>query len=218
MNPIKKISLSKFSIEGFWAIPTSGYGNVCDEQPLPYLRNKYGDLTPRLGGEINENNYSPEIVPLPHGKLTKKWPISQRFFNLNRRKINLYWKNIFKSKCNRKKIFLFFEQLNFRYVKNGFQGDCPLLIMKRFFNISNCNIIVEDEINFKEKIEFDYFHINPFIEIEKNNLLIETSYKCNFKKNFKSSTGVGTFRSYLIKNCIFKKNESIKYNYKYNII
>ena len=80
MNPIIKINLPNKEVEGFWAVPTSGYGHICDEQPLPYLRKNNSDLSPRMGGEEGKNNYTEQIIPLPYGKLLKDWPIRQRFF------------------------------------------------------------------------------------------------------------------------------------------
>ena len=217
MNLIKKFIIEKNKTEGFWAIPTSGYGHICDEQPLPYLRNNYGDLTPRLGGENNENNYSSEIIPLPYGKLKNKWPTIQRIFNINRRKINIYWRYIYKSRCNSERIFFFYDQLNYKSIKNGFKGECPLVFFKRIFSVTKIDIIIQDEILFKKNIEFEYFHFNSYLDLQSKNIRIETTYECNFLKRFKSSTGNGVFRSFIKRDCIFKKNQIIKYKYRYQI-
>ena len=216
MNEIKKIKYHN-EIEGFWAVPTSGFGHLCDEQPLPYLRRKDQDLTPRLGGEINANNYSERIIPLPYGKLSGSWPKKQKFFNFTRRKINIYWKNIFKSRCNKERIFYFYDQLNYKGFKNGFEGKCPILTMKRIFQIEEKRILVKDIINFKENLEFNYFHLNPYIffKSKKEFVKISTSNNTNYQESFKSSTGEGVFSSYLIKNCKFKKSEIIRYSYEY---
>ncbi len=217
MNQIKKFHIEKNKTEGFWAIPTSGYGHLCDEQPLPYLRNNYGDLTPRLGGENNENNYSSEIIPLPYGKLTNKWPIIQRIFNINRRKINIYWRNIYKSRCNPERIFFFYDQLNYKPIENGFKGESPLVFIKRIFSVSKIDILIEDKIIFKENIKFDYFHLNSYLDLQNEYIRIETTYDCNFFKRFKSSTGNAVFRSFIKRNCKFNKNQTIKYKYRYQI-
>ena len=218
MNPIKKITMPKYNIEGFWVIPSSGFGHLCDEQPLPYLKQKYNDLTPRLGGELNINNYSEKIVPLPYGELKNDWPLRQRIFNLFRRKINIYWRNIFNSRCNKKKLFYFVEQLNYKEIKNGFLGSCPCLQMKRRFKVYENHIEVRDEIFFKKKLSFKYFNICPYIFFEEEKLIsIETSLKPNNKIHFSSSTGEAFFNSHTIKNVEFNRKDSLKYKYVFKV-
>ena len=205
-------------VEGFWANPTSGFGNICDEQPLPYFKLKNYDISPRLGGEVGKNLYNEKIIPLPYGKLKNSWPIKQRFFNLRRKKTNLYWKRIFESNCPSNKLFLFYSQLNYKIKKRSFIGQCPIMIFKRKFVIEGRNFKVFDKIIFKENISYEYLHINPLLKLNidiKNVLDIKTSLKPNTKTEFQSSTGKAIYTSHRIDNCKFSKGDQLNTNIEY---
>ena len=211
MKDIAFIKLNN-GLESFWALPTSGFGNFCDEQPLPYLKFKNIDISPRLGGEVGQNNYDEKVIPLPYGKLKNNWPIKQIIFNFKRKRTNLYWRNLFENRCPKNKLFFFNSQLNFYFKNKNIYGNSPLINFLREFKINEKNIKVIDKIKFKKNLEFDYLIVNPLIRLNFNstNLLkIETSLKHNLKINFKSSTGDAIYTSHKINNCKFNKGNEI---------
>ena len=205
-------------IEGFWAKPGSGFGHICDEQPLPYLRSNNIDLSPRLGGEENENNYTTKVVPLPYGNLSQKWPLKQKIFNFFRKPINIYWRKFFISKCPKNKLFLFLDQLNYKITNYGFTGNCPLIFYERMFELGTFYIHVKDSITFKEDICFENLIINPVIRFKDEVDIpykIKTSHELNTSFEFKSSSGEALWNGHKIHNCRFKKFEKINYTITY---
>jgi len=94
-----------------WAVPLSGYGHIADEQPLPYIHYKGNELTPRFGGEEGQAGCGLHTTGLPWGTLKNRWPLSQRIFNTFRRNINIYWRNIFVSRCRAENFFIFLNNL-----------------------------------------------------------------------------------------------------------
>ena len=207
--------------EGFWATPTSGFGHICDEQPLPYFKYKRKDISPRLGGEEDNYEYTKKIIPLPYGKLKKPWPIKQRIFNINRKRTNIYWRNFFKSNCSRDRLFLFYSQLNFIKIKNSFLGESPLLNFERKFILKKNNLRVLDTIKFKHNLSFDYLLVNPLIKQDfdySNILKIKTSLKPNKIISFKSSTGPAIYSSHQINNCNFSKGDELNTNIYYEFL
>lgn len=218
---IIKIKLSE-SIQGFWAVPLSGYGHTADEQPMPYLENEGIALTPRFGGEENKTESNNESLPLPKGKLKTKWPLAQRIFNLFRRRINIYWRNVFKTHTRIDKQFLFIEQLNYQEIKNGFKGECPLVTFVRTFEIEETVLIVKDIITFKKNVEFTEFeyamtpilrcnakkttHIDSDVDVEQNHVY-----------PIQSSTGLAEMKSKKLENTIFKKGQLLEVRFRYKV-
>ena len=220
MQDLSFFRLNNF-VEGFWALPTSGFGNICDEQPLPYFKYKNIDISPRLGGELGQNNYDEKIIPLPYGKLKNVWPIKQRLFNLNRKRTNLYWKKFFENRCPKNKLFTFNSQLNFYFKNMDIYGYSPLINFIREFKIKENSLKVIDKIKFKKNLDFDYFIINPLIRLNLNEpdlMRIKTSLKHNMMINFRSSTGDAIYTSHRMNNCKFKKGNEIHTEIFYRFI
>lgn len=144
--------------EVIWATPTSGYGHLADEQALPYLHRSGRELTPRFGGEESLPECGPQTLGLPFGTLAHAWPLRQRLFNLPRGRINLYWRNVFKSRCNPDKLFFFLSQLDFLPTSEGFVGECPLLSFERRFAFASASVQVTDRVVFKVPVSFSRFH------------------------------------------------------------
>lgn len=207
----------KCGAEVIWSVPLSGFGHVADEQPLPYIHFNGIELTPRYGAEEALIPSSIQSLPLPYGKLEKKWPIQQRLFNLTRKKINIYWRNLFTTFCRKDNTFYFLEQLNFTGNKNGFIGISPLLVFSRSFKFSNHGITVNDKIKFLKSIEFEYLHISPYAEFLESNCEINVNLDINNDKVISSSTGKAIWKSNLLNNAKFKAGEEISWQYQYQI-
>lgn len=137
-----------------WATPTSGYGHVADEQPLPYIHRDGLELTPRFGGEESLPTCAPETAGLPRGILAEGWPTRQRLFNVTRRSANLYWRNLFRSRTPADRRFLFLHQLDFRPRDDGFVGACPLLRLERRFLVGAQAVEVRDTVTFERPVRF----------------------------------------------------------------
>jgi hypothetical protein len=207
----------KCGAEVIWSIPLSGFGHVADEQPLPYIHHNGIELTPRYGGEEALTASSIESLPLPYGKLKESWPFKQKTFNLIRKKINIYWRNIFATFCRNDKMFYFLEQLKFTGNDRGFVGASPLLIFSREIIISDNGLIVNDKISVLKAIEFEYFHISPYAELPNTLCEIQVSRNINNEKQISSSTGKAIWKSELMKNVKFNAGEEIKWQYLYQI-
>ena len=136
-----------------WAVPTSGYGHVADEQPLPFITESGEELTPRLGGEPNQ--CPAEAIGLPWGKLAHAWPWRQRIHNWPRRALNRYWREIFQTRNRSDGRFLFWEQLNYCRRPDGFHGDSPMVMHRRAFKVAASHVEVLDELTFKQSVHFE---------------------------------------------------------------
>ncbi|MEZ8382415.1 hypothetical protein AB6C98_01645 [Vibrio splendidus] len=207
----------KCGAEVVWSVPLSGFGHVADEQPLPYIHFNGTELTPRYGGEEALSASSIESLPLPYGKLKKNWPIQQRLFNLTRKKINIYWRNIFTTLCRNDKMFYFLEQQKFNGNQQGFVGGSPLLVFSRSFHFSDNSITVSDKIIFLKSIEFKYLHISPYVEFSDSCCEIRTSRNVNNYEDMSSSTGKAIWKSQLLHNVKFNAGEEISWQYLYQI-
>jgi len=141
----------------FWAVPTSGYGEPCDEQPLPFIAGPHEAETPRYGGEAGWPGTGWETLPLPSGRLAQPWPLAQRLFNLPRRRVHLYWRNLFRSRTPADRQLLFATQLSFRATRSGFAGRCPLVRFEREFHSEEEAIRVVDRIRFLKRLRFELF-------------------------------------------------------------
>ncbi len=200
-----------------WATPLSGYGHIADEQPLPYIHYKGNELTPRFGGEEGQVGSEPHTVGLPWGVLKNKWPLKQRIFNIFRKNINIYWRNIFVSRCKVDDFFYFLEQLEYKPSLQGFTGECPLIHFERKFFIEGASVQVEDTIVFKRSVSFEVFYpVN--IPLFDSSLIKFTSKKSLIKKgNQCSSAGEAVMHVLKKNNTKFKKGSTLIYQYKYEI-
>lgn len=144
-------------VEVLWAVPTSGYGHVADEQALPRILDQGLELTPSMSGDPTQ--CPPDIIGLPHGKLNQAWPMRQRLFNLPRRSVNLYWREAFQSRCRSDGHFRFWEQLDFQAVPGGFRGRSPVAKFDRQFRLSTRSLIVDDVIEFRSALRFSEFSL-----------------------------------------------------------
>lgn len=140
-----------------WATPTSGYAHLADEQPLPYIYRNGFPLTPMFGGEGSQAECGCEVLGLPFGTLAQPWHVAQRIFNFPRRSINLYWRNIFKTRCRSDRKFYFYEQLDYETASAGYRGHCPLLQFDRYFEMTDGCIHIEDRTRFSENVGFSVF-------------------------------------------------------------
>lgn len=188
---IKKISVG--SCDAIWAVPLSGYGHVADEQPLPYIHCGDLALTPRFGGEEDSDTTGIASLPLPYGKLAGAWPLSQRLFNLPRRRVNVYWRNIFKSFTRADGTFYFAEQLYYSGESDGFVGKSPLLSFERNFIVEENSLLVSDQITARRNIHFAYLLCCPWAEFgderTRAQCTIEPSLEPNRVLTIESSTG-----------------------------
>lgn len=207
----------KCGAEVVWSVPLSGFGHVADEQPLPYIHFNGIELTPRYGGEEALTSSSIQSLPLPYGKLKKKWPIQQRLFNLTRKKINIYWRNIFATFCKNDNIFHFLEQLNFIGNQKGFIGVSPLLVFSRSFEFNNDGVTVNDKIKFLKNIEFEYFYLSTYAEFPNSFCKIQVNQDTNNDKVISSSTGKAIWKAKLLNNVKFKAGEEVSWQYQYQI-
>lgn len=142
-------------VEALWATPTSGYGHVSDEQALPRILERGLDLTPGMSGE--PVHCPPEIIGLPQGRLNQPWPWRQRLFNVPRRSVNRYWRELFESRCRPDGTFRFWEQLDFVQVPGGFVGQSPAAVFRRQFRLSGRTLTVEDVVEFRIALRFSEF-------------------------------------------------------------
>jgi hypothetical protein len=219
---VKRFKLSK-GIEGFWSVPTSGYGHTADEQPLPYMELGGVPLTPRFGGEEAFETSNNDSLPLPYGFLRDEWPIKQKIFNLFRRRINIYWRNLFKSRCRVDKKFLFIEQMNFEAMNFGFVGESPVARFERAFQINKTSIIVHDKIVLKQKISFQEFVVLsiPTLCCEQKKKILKAHILDSFEgassrtKKIQSSTGWADVTEMFYKQKIFRKNDVLNISYQY---
>lgn len=140
-----------------WATPTSGYAHIADEQPLPYIYRSGMALTPMFGGEGSQPECGCEVLGLPFGALAQRWPFAQWFFNFPRRSINLYWRNIFKTRCRSDRVFYFHEQLDYETTPAGYLGRCPLLQFERHFEVMDGCVHVEDRTRFSRNVRFSVY-------------------------------------------------------------
>jgi len=207
----------KCGAEVVWSIPLSGFGHIADEQPLPYIHHNGLELTPRYGGEEALTASSVESLPLPYGKLKKSWPLKQKIFNLTRKKINIYWRNIFSTFCRNDKVFYFLEQMKFSGNDMGFVGFSPLLIFSREIIADGDSLIINDKLSVVREIEFEYLHISPYAELPDSLCDIKVTQHINNEKSISSSTGKATWKSKLLNDVKLNAGEEIKWQYHYQI-
>ena len=204
-----------------WAVPLSGMGHTADEQPLPYLHWRGMGLTPRFGGEESLAESGIKSLPLPYGFLSASWPWRQRLFNLPRRRINIYWRNIFKDATRKDRLFHFIEQLKYRETKQGFIGVSPSLSYERTFILQNNSIIVNDTITFKDRLHFSELYLCPWAEFQNDNhnpkCRIQPSLAPNHSNPISSSTGSGHWRAHKLLNIQYDKGDYVDWNYIYSI-
>lgn len=140
-----------------WAVPTSGYGHAADEQPLPFISVDGEELTPRFGGESGQTGTDRSLLGLPWGVLGQAWPWHQRWFNLPRRRVNLYWREVFRSRTPSDGRLLFADQLAFQAIPNGFEGTSPILAFRRTFACGVDHVSVTDHVTFRVALRFGVF-------------------------------------------------------------
>jgi hypothetical protein len=205
-----------------WATPTSGYGHVADEQPLPYVQRAGIELTPRFGGEETLAYCSSETVGLPHGILATSWPLKQRCFNLPRRAMNLYWRNILQSRTLPNRRFLFMHQLDFKPLPDGFIGHCPMVCFERRFIFESTGVRVEDMLIFRQNIRFSQFYpivIPLFEEWSIDSVspfrLEYTGFQLEQFGMQLSSAGTAILWVERIRDAVFVSGESLKRSYTY---
>lgn len=190
---IEKIVLNN-GAEIIWLCPTGGMGHTADEQPLPFIKFKGNDLTPRYGGEETIPACSNNSLPLPRGINIDTISISHTLYLMFKRRINIYWRNIF-SPIQKERSFVIFNNFKFMKIDNGFVGDCPIIHFERVFEVSGNLILVKDKILFKKKVffsEFDYAHCSKFQDCDS--LKITSNIEFNeFSKGVSSSGDFITF-------------------------
>jgi hypothetical protein len=75
--------------------------------------------------------------------------------NWPRRALNRYWREVFQSRNRHDGRFLFWEQLNYRRLPDGFQGDSPMVTHQRAFKVAARHVEVLDELTFKQAVHFE---------------------------------------------------------------
>lgn len=219
MKDLKVRTISVGSCIAIWAVPLSGYGHVADEQPLPYIQCGNLALTPRFGGEEDNNATGIASLPLPYGKLSGAWPLSQRLFNLPRRRVNIYWRNIFNSFTRTDGNFYFAEQLHYSGDTNGFSGRSPLLSYERRFIVEKNSLIVSDQITALRDICFAYLMCCPWAEFgdEKTRALctIKPSLEPNHVMAIESSTGSAYLNSQRRESVHFHLGDTMNWHVRY---
>jgi hypothetical protein len=207
--------------EVVWATPLSGFGHVADEQPLPYLQRAGTELSPRFGGEESDSRCNIASLPMPYGRLATPWPWEQRLFNISRRRVNVYWRNVARSMCRDDLMFFFIEQLKYRATESGFAGVCPLLSYRRNFAINHNTVVVVDAITFKRSMRFNHIFLCPWVDFLKNDssirCTIEPSLSPNYKKEIKSSTGTSSWNAKKILNPQFEAGQTLVWKYIYRV-
>ncbi len=204
-----------------WAVPLSGMGHVADEQPQPYLHRCGMELTPRFGGEELHKESGITSLPLPYGYLSTQWPWRQRLFNLQRRRINIYWKNIFRDFTRTNRFFHFLEQLDFSETTQGFVGTSPTLIFQRTFEINENSIDVIDTIEFKLDLQFSELYLCPWAELKEPDSITRCRIKPTLTENhthtIQSATGAAYWHAYKVSDTKYKKGDRMSWAYNYQI-
>ncbi|EJG0778697.1 hypothetical protein [Vibrio parahaemolyticus] len=199
--------------EAVWAVPMSGFGHIADEQPLPYIHISGRECSPRFGGEF----VSITNLPLPYGTLRLGWPWKQRFFNLFRKRVNIYWREIFNTFTREDKLFALYEQCEFKATSNGFAGKSPVIYFKRTFSFGKEFIDVKDIITFKERIDFEFFVYSNFCFNKGSEIVITASENSNFKNEFETSTGKAITKGKKLENVSFKPGETLQCRLRYHL-
>lgn len=207
LMPEKKILAN--GAEVIFAVPTGGYGHIADEQPFPFILHNGIVLTPRYGGEESFEVSGVNSLPLPRG-IIERWPLKQTFFNILRRRVNIYWKNIVRSFNSEKPNFYFSNQLDYCQTKNGFIGYSPIVTFQREVIIQKNTLIIKDAIQFKVNIyfqEFDYAHCPMLV-----NTVLKPKSDVLFNKirTYSSSTGEFELKSKVLKQVQFKRDDFLK--------
>lgn len=203
--------------EAIWSVPLAGYGHVADEQPLPYIHHNGIEITPRFGGEEALTEASICSIPLPYGKLKGEWPLKQKLFNLMRKRINIYWRNIFSTFCRADRLFYFLEQLKYSGDVKGFKGVSPSLIFSREFEFAGNTVVVTDKVHFLMDMDFEYLHLSPYASFSESLCDISVNSSINHEKNISSSTGKAIWKSLLQKNVTYNLGDEITWQYQYQI-
>lgn len=220
MNGIHRRQL-RDGTDVIWAVPLSGMGHVADEQPLPYLQQHGIELTPRFGGEEHLAESGTNSLPLPYGLLATQWPWRQRIFNLSRRRINIYWRNIFRDATRKDGLFHFLEQLKYRETHEGYTGQSPLLHFHRTFTLEACTIKVDDTLEFKDHLHFTEIYLCQWAEFQVPETgprcRIQTSLAPNQTRSIKSSTGTATWHAHKLSNAQFARGDRVSWSYIYQV-
>lgn len=199
--------------EAIWATPLSGYGHISDEQPLPYIHMSGKEMTPRFGGE----NVSLKDLPLPYGVISSNWPLKQRIFNLFRKRINIYWRELFKSFTRKDNLFSLYQQCNFYQTSTGFKGVSPVVEFERIFTFSDYRIDIIDTLTFLTKMDFSEFIYCNFSENIESLIKITSSENLNFTSSFTSSTGEAHIKGVKLENISFLSGESLQCHLQYHL-
>jgi hypothetical protein len=202
----------------FWAVPTSGFGEPCDEQPLPLVVGPDGAETPRYGGQAGWEGTGWETLPLPSGRLAQPWPLSQRLFNLPRRRVNLYWRHVFRSRTPADGQFLFATQLSFRATPSGFAGRCPLVRFGRQFRLEDEAIRVVDRMRFRRRLRFATF--TPVViallpETPERVCLEVDGFRLAQIGDIRSSTGDAVLWGERLEDVCFSRGDEIVRTYRF---
>lgn len=204
--------------EVIWCVPLGGFAHAADEQPWPYIEYLGIELTPRYGGEecFTESGYY--SLPLPRGVMPR-WPMQQSLFNFFRRRVNIYWRNLFSSQDNLRPYFLFAQQLSFHRTDNGYTGSSPLLIFERSITAHDCGVVINDLIVFKMDVFFDHFIYGIHPELERSaaesGISLWKDIDVNHEFLISSSTGHWRMYGHRVDAVKFNKDDRISSCFKY---
>ncbi|EPP5594311.1 hypothetical protein ACUULL_003472 [Vibrio cholerae] len=203
--------VKKQRYEAIWAVPLSGMGHIADEQPMPYIHSMGVELTPRFGGE----DVTFSDLPLPYGYIKGSWPAQQRIFNLFRKRVNIYWREIFNSFNRKDKAYYIYQQCDFIGKENGYVGESPLVYFERLFTYNENCIEVSDFIKFKRRVAFSKFVFCSYSINAENKIKITASEKTNHEVSFSSSTGESKTIGKMLKDVEFEPGDTLECQYRY---
>ncbi|WP_421312024.1 hypothetical protein [Aeromonas veronii] len=207
------VVIKKKKYDAVWCLPLGGYGHLADEQPLPYIHIDGLEKTPRFGGEF----VAREHIPMPMGVLNSKWPVKQRIFNLFRKRLNIYWKEIFSSFTRADNHFYLYEQCSYKNTENGFFGSSPIIQFERSFLFEEKVITVNDHLVFKERLNFHSLVIGQYCTFPVSDVIIESSSEQNFELDFQSSSGSSKIVGTQLNNVVFNPGDEIEWQILYHL-
>ncbi|MCB0340562.1 MAG: hypothetical protein KDD53_13200, partial [Bdellovibrionales bacterium] len=144
-----------------------------------------------------------------------------------RRRWNIHWRELFKSRCRNDKVFTFQEQLNYRRTCNGFEGVSPLISFSRRFAVDGNCIRIEDRIFFKASMHFSSFYpvnvglfLDGIEENEENSKLffVYSRFDLNSKRRAETASGIFTLFSERNDSVAYEPGDEITRSYAYEIL
>ncbi|MDO6527448.1 hypothetical protein Q4519_17345 [Motilimonas sp. 1_MG-2023] len=201
----------------FWATPTGGFGHIADEQPLPFIFDSECQYTSRYGGEESNEQSGIKSLPLPWGRLKQSLSLQQWLNNFLKRKVNIYWRNLFSSFSNNNEHFFFLTQLNYKTLNDGFVGRSPMVDFKRSFTVNAGVLQVQDDIFFKSNMCFEFFNYAILPRPLNSNIEQLCDVSPNKEMIISSASGSTMLDFKQLANVSFSKGDKLSVNYSYRV-